>query len=94
VAEASARDVLLPGCAGAWERRYLIVAVWVIAVVALLFFLQTARNLLVPIALAVLASYALEPIVASLERHLVPRTVGAPAVLCSCSLSLRHCHIR
>jgi len=63
------------------ERRFLVVAVWVIAVVALLFFLQTARNLLVPIALAVLASYALEPIVSWLERHLVPRTVSAPAVL-------------
>ena len=63
------------------ERRFLIVAVWVIAAVALLFFLQTARDLLVPIALAVLASYALEPIVAWLERHLVPRSIGAPAVL-------------
>jgi predicted PurR-regulated permease PerM len=55
--------------------------VWVIAVVAMLFFLQTAKNLLVPIALAVLASYALEPIVAWLERHLVPRLIGAPSVL-------------
>jgi predicted PurR-regulated permease PerM len=35
----------------------------------------------VPIALAVLGSHALEPVVAWLERHRLPRLVGAPAVV-------------
>jgi predicted PurR-regulated permease PerM len=63
------------------ERQFLIAALWVIAAVAVLFFLRTARDLLVPITLAVLASYALEPAVAWLERHIIRRSVGAPAVL-------------
>ena len=46
------------------ERRFLTVSVWLIAIVTLLFILRTAQDLLVPIALAVLASYALEPVVA------------------------------
>jgi len=70
-----------PAVQAVGERQFLIVALWLIATVAILFFLRTARELLVPIALAVLASYALEPVVAWLERHLIPRAVGAPAVL-------------
>jgi predicted PurR-regulated permease PerM len=57
------------------------VALWILAVVATLFFLRTAKALLIPIALAVLISYALEPLVAWLERHRVPRMAGAALVL-------------
>jgi predicted PurR-regulated permease PerM len=63
------------------ERQYLTVALWVLAIVAVLFFLRTAKDLLVPIALAVLVSHALEPVVAWLERHRVSRPFGAPAVV-------------
>jgi predicted PurR-regulated permease PerM len=56
-------------------------ALWVVAVVVALFFLREAKTLLIPIALAVLISYALEPVVAWLERRHVPRTLGASAVL-------------
>jgi predicted PurR-regulated permease PerM len=63
------------------ERQLVVVALWVLAIVAALFFLRTARELLVPIALAVLASYALEPVVGWLERHSVSRLVGAPAAV-------------
>src|SRR5262245_28009416 len=63
------------------ERRLLTIALCVIAAVAVLFFLRTARELLVPIALAVLVSQALEPIVGWLERHRFPRLLGAPAVV-------------
>lgn len=56
-------------------------AVWILAIVATLFFLRTARQLLIPIALAVLISYALEPLVAWLERHRVPRMAGASLVM-------------
>ncbi len=65
----------------ATERRVLTIALCVIAVVAVLFFLRTARDLLVPIALAVLVSYALEPVVSWLQRHGLPRLVGAPGIL-------------
>jgi predicted PurR-regulated permease PerM len=57
------------------------IAVWVLAVLATLFFLREAKSLLIPIALAVLISYALEPVVAWLERRRVPRLAAAAAVL-------------
>jgi predicted PurR-regulated permease PerM len=56
-------------------------ALWVLAVLATLFFLRTARTLLIPIALGVLISYALEPIVAWLAHHRVPRIAGASLVM-------------
>lgn len=49
--------------------------------VAGVWFLREAQDLLVPIALGVLVSYALEPIVGWLERHGVTRTLGAGLVM-------------
>ena len=57
------------------------VATCVLAVLATLWFLRAARTLLIPIALAVLASYALEPAVAWLERRRVPRALGSAAAI-------------
>ena len=57
------------------------VALWIVAVVAILFFLRAAKTLLIPIALAVLISYALAPVVSWLERHRVPKLAGAGLVL-------------
>ena len=67
--------------AAAGERQLLTIALWVLAVVAVLFFLRSAKDLLVPIALAVLVSYALEPVVGWLERHSISRPFGAPVVV-------------
>ena len=66
------------------ERRMLSansVALWVIATVALLYFLRSASQLLIPIVLGVLVSYALEPVVAWLERHRIPRLAATTLVL-------------
>lgn len=57
------------------------VAVWIVAVVATLFLLRAAAQLLIPIVLAVLISYALEPVVAWMERRHVPRAAGAGLLL-------------
>src|SRR5687768_6342594 len=57
------------------------VALWIVAVVATVFFLRAAQPLLIPIALAVLISYALAPVVSWLERHHIPRLAGAGLVL-------------
>lgn len=57
------------------------VALWIVAVVAIVFFLRAAQTLLIPIALAVLISYALAPAVSWLERHRVPKLAGAGLVL-------------
>lgn len=46
-----------------------------------MFFLRAAKALLIPIALGVLISYALEPVVAWLERRGVARLAGAALVL-------------
>jgi predicted PurR-regulated permease PerM len=56
-------------------------AVWIVAIVAVVFLLRAASQLLIPIVLAVLFSYALEPVVAWLARRHVPRLAGAGAVL-------------
>jgi predicted PurR-regulated permease PerM len=57
------------------------VALWILAVIATVFFLRASRMLLIPIALAVLISYALAPLVSWLERWRVPRLAGAGLVL-------------
>ena len=48
---------------------------------ASVFLLRTASQLLIPILLAVLISYALEPVVAWMARHRVPRMAGAGVLL-------------
>jgi predicted PurR-regulated permease PerM len=56
-------------------------AIWILAVVAMIWFLREARDLLIPIALGVLISYALEPIVGWLDRRGVKRLFGAGLVM-------------
>jgi predicted PurR-regulated permease PerM len=55
---------------------------WVLVTLAVLFFLRAAYELLIPIVIAVLLSYAIEPLVARLERMGVVRALGA-AILVS-----------
>jgi predicted PurR-regulated permease PerM len=62
-------------------RRGLAAPIWIVAIVALIFLLREASQLLIPIVLAVLISYALEPVVAWLARRRVPRMLGAALVL-------------
>jgi predicted PurR-regulated permease PerM len=57
------------------------IALWILAVVALLFFLRAASQLLIPIVLGILISYVLEPIVAWLTRFRVPRIAAASGVM-------------
>ena len=57
------------------------VALWILAVLASLFFLRAAQTVLIPIALAVLVSYALEPVVSWLERHRAPRIAAVSVVM-------------
>jgi predicted PurR-regulated permease PerM len=56
-------------------------AVWIVAIATAITLLRAASSLLIPIVLGVLISYALEPVVAWLERHLIPRMVGTSLVL-------------
>ncbi len=57
------------------------VALWVLATIVTLFFLRAASQLLIPIVLAVLISYVLEPVVSWLARHHVHRIAGTTLVL-------------
>jgi predicted PurR-regulated permease PerM len=57
------------------------IAVWILAVLAAMWFLREARGLLIPLALGVLISYALEPIVIWLERRGIKRLLGASLVM-------------
>ena len=56
-------------------------AVWIIAAVATVSLLRAASQLLIPIVLAVLISYALEPLVAWMQTRFVPRIAGAGILL-------------
>src|SRR6185295_4983975 len=53
----------------------------VIAGVVIVLFLRFAQEVFVPLAVGVLISYALEPIVAWLRKCEIPRTVGAAVLL-------------
>src|SRR5689334_18680985 len=53
------------------------IALTAIAAVALIYFLQYAQSVLIPVVLGILVSYALEPVVAALHGVRVPRAIGA-----------------
>jgi predicted PurR-regulated permease PerM len=57
------------------------IAIWILVTLGAIWFLRTAQSLLIPIALALLISYALEPLVTWLERYKVHRIVGSAVVL-------------
>lgn len=57
------------------------IALWVVASLVAAMFLRTARELLIPIVVAVLISYALEPLVVRLQRAHIPRVIGAGLLL-------------
>jgi predicted PurR-regulated permease PerM len=56
-------------------------AITLVAVIAVAAALHVARDVCVPLVLGILASYALEPIVAWCTRRWIPRTVAAAAVM-------------
>jgi predicted PurR-regulated permease PerM len=56
-------------------------ALWILAGLAGAMFLRAASELLIPIVISVLVSYALEPLVRWLERARIPRLVGAALLL-------------
>ena len=67
-----------PGPAGAWTARRLLTWAGVAGAFALAYAL---RGVILPLFLAFLVAYALDPVVDRLERWRVPRPVGAPLVM-------------
>jgi predicted PurR-regulated permease PerM len=63
------------------QRPSITTAVWTIAIVVVLFFLQAASGLMIPVALAILISYALAPLVGWLQDRGVPISVAAGLVI-------------
>jgi predicted PurR-regulated permease PerM len=57
------------------------IALWILATVATLFFLKTAKALFLPIAIAVLISYALDPVVTWFVRLRLPRVAATALVM-------------
>lgn len=57
------------------------VALTVIAVVAVIVFIDWAQALLLPLVASILISYALDPLVLFLERYWIPRPLGAAIIL-------------
>jgi predicted PurR-regulated permease PerM len=56
-------------------------ALWLIAIAAIVFLLRAAGQLLIPIVIGVLISYALEPVVEWMCRRRIPRLAGATLLL-------------
>ena len=56
-------------------------ALWVLAVVAVIFFLHQAKDVLVPIVLAILLSYAMNPFVDRCSGWKIPRALSAGILL-------------
>src|SRR5688500_19732058 len=63
------------------ESQRVATGVWILALVAIVLLLRAAGQLLIPIVLAVLLSYALEPVVAWMHRRRVPRIAGAGVLI-------------
>jgi predicted PurR-regulated permease PerM len=61
--------------------RSAVTALWVLTCLAGAVFLRTASELFIPVVVAVLASYALEPIVRRMHRLWIPRALGAGLLL-------------
>ncbi len=57
-------------------------ALTTIAIVAVVYMLQYAQAVLIPIVLGILISYALAPMVTALHRVRVPRAIGAGIAVC------------
>jgi predicted PurR-regulated permease PerM len=57
------------------------VAIWTLAVIATIVFLRYAASLFIPIALGLVVSLALNPVVVWLERGRIPRVAGSSLVL-------------
>ena len=62
-------------------------ALTILAVLATVLVLQYAQSMMIPIVLALLTSYALDPIVATLARWRIPRPIGAAIVLIAMSVA-------
>jgi predicted PurR-regulated permease PerM len=77
-------------------QRHIAVTLTVIAVLATLWFLAWAKDLLIPLALAVFLSICLAPAVNLLSRLHVPRPLGAAVVLLTLStlIGLTGSHLR
>ena len=52
-----------------------------LTVLAVLFGLKAAQEFIVPVVMAIVVAYTLDPVVAMLERHRVPRWLGTVAVM-------------
>ena len=63
------------------RRLDLALPLWTISIIATLFFLRAAAQLLIPIVIALLLSYMLEPIVKWLVQHRVPRLVATSLIM-------------
>jgi predicted PurR-regulated permease PerM len=60
-----------------------VLATWIVAVAAALFLLRSTSQLLIPITIAILISYVLDPIVRWLAGRGVPRLAGASLLMCA-----------
>lgn len=58
-------------------------ALVVLATIATVYFIDWAEAILLPLVVAVLVSYALDPLVSALERLRIPRAIGAGIVVLS-----------
>lgn len=57
------------------------IAIIVLTTIATLYFISWAQAVLLPLVVAILISYSLDPLVSGLERFRVPRILGAAVVL-------------
>lgn len=55
--------------------------IWILALVSVAFLLRYAKEVFIPIVLAILIAYALEPVVTALTRSKLPRSLAAATVL-------------
>src|SRR5262245_41923966 len=64
-----------------WWRQNFHVAAWLLVIATAILFIRYAAEVIVPFVLSALLFYALDPAVDRLQRHRVPRWLGALLVL-------------
>ncbi len=77
-----------PASGASRSSTHLAVAIWTMAILALIIFLRYAAPLMIPLALGLLISSALNPVVAWLERAGVRRLAGTSLVLVAVTAAL------
>ena len=63
----------------------------ILTIIAVLFAMRSAKEFIIPLVVSIILAYALDPLVSYLEKHAVPRIIGAALVMLTIVAALGSC---